>query len=337
MNNQVKFSVIFLSITFLAISSVSVYAAEDKMEKEMMDEKMKDDKMMKDSTMKGDSMDDSMKDKMMSGHMKSPLKQTRAGVEPHKVQCREGHQLVFKKADWSPACVKASSVERIIAMGWAADHDATLGMMEGKMSMEKEMMEDEKMMKEKESMMMSVGGIDISMAAPVEGSPDAPITIIQFGDFQCPKCDQWFLNEKPTVTKDLLETGKAKFYFLDFTFLGDDSVAAAQAAYCAGDQDMYNEYHSILYSNQGAINGGWASQDALMDFASEMGLDRELFDECLSTGKYADRVSHNTEVGASVGVKGTPTFFIVGTDDSTKRIDGPQPSSIFESTVNDLM
>lgn len=286
--------------------------------------------------------------------MKSPLKQFKAGVDPHDIQCREGFELVFKAADWSPACVKTSSVARIIAMGWAADQDATKAMMDEKMmkddSMDKSMKDekmmkddsmdkskkDEKMMKEKESMMMSVGGIDISMAAPFEGSPDAPVTIIEFGDYQCPKCDQWFLNEKPTVTKDLLETGKAKLYFLDFTFLGDDSVSAAQAAHCAGDQDMYPEYHSILYSNQGGISDGWASVASLKDFASEIGLDTDMFNECLDSGKYADRVSHNTEVGASAGVKGTPTFFIVGADGSTKRIDGPQPSTIFMSTVSEL-
>jgi len=312
------------------------------MEKEMMDDKMMDDKMLKEKM-------------MMKGHMKSPLKQTKEGVEPHKVQCREGYQLVFKAADWSPACVKTTSIERLIAMGWAADHDATFGMMEEKMMMDKKMMGDEKMMKdemmekkmddsmkdekmmmEKESMMMTVGGIDISMAAPVEGSPDAPVTIIEFGEYQCPKCDQWFLNEKPTVTKELLDTGKAKLYFLDFTFLGDDSVSASQAAYCAGDQEMYHEYHSILYSNQGGINDGWANVAALKDFASEIGLDTDMFNECLDSGKYADRVAYNKEVGTSVGVKGTPTFFIVGSDGSIERIDGPQPSKIFASAISKL-
>jgi hypothetical protein len=91
-----------------------------------IDEKfMMEDKMMK------DSMDNSMKDKL-SGHVKSPLKQTKAGVEPHKVQCREEYQLVFKAEDWSPACVKTSSVERIITLGWAADHDATHDMLKEK-------------------------------------------------------------------------------------------------------------------------------------------------------------------------------------------------------------
>jgi protein-disulfide isomerase len=206
-------------------------------------------------------------------------------------------------------------------------------MMDDKMMDDKMM--DDKMMVEKQSMMF-VGGIDISMAAPVEGSPNAPVTIIEFGDYQCPKCDQWFLNEKPTVTKEIIETGKAKIYFLDFPFLGDNSESAAQAAHCAGDQDMYHQYHSMLYTNQRGINDGWASPSELKKFASELNLDTNMFDECLDSAKYVDRISYNKGIGASVGVEGTPTFFIVSADGEVERIDGPQPSTIFVNIVSDL-
>jgi len=197
------------------------------------------------------------------------------------------------------------------------------------------MMNNNTMMKT-ESMVESVGGIDISMAAPVKGSSDAPITIVEFGDYQCPKCHQWFSHEKPIITKDLIETGKAKIYFLDFTFLGDDSILAAQAAHCAGDQNKYDEYHSMLYTNQAGINSGWANHNALEGFASELGLDGIMFKECLDSGKYFDKVSYNTNVGTLLGVKGTPVFFIIGFDDSKERIDGPQPASTFENTINGL-
>jgi len=303
-------SVKLLVFGIFLISSIGyAFAGEDKMEKQVMD------------------------DSMMGVHMKSPMKQISAGIEPHKVQCNQGHELVFKAADWSPACVKQSSVEQLIKRGWATDHDAKHAMIEEKMSMEKQMI-DNKMMKD-EKMMMSIGGIDISMAAPLEGSQDAPVTIIEFGDYQCPKCDQWFLNEKPTVTADLLETGKAKLYFLDFTFLGADSESASQAAYCAEDQGKYHEYHSILYTNQGEINDGWASPAALKEFATELGLDTVMFNNCLDSGKYVDRVSYNKQVGISAGVEGTPTFFIIGSD-GTERIDGPQPFTVFMNVINDL-
>ena len=182
-----------------------------------------------------------------------------------------------------------------------------------------------------------VGGIDVSKSAPLEGSSDADVTIIEFGDFQCPKCDQWFQNEKPTIKQDYIDTGKANLLFLDFTFLGDDSNSAANASYCAEEQGKYWEYHSHLYNNQGGINEGWASVDNLKQFAADVGLDTMKFDSCLDSGKYADRVSHNTSIGASHGVEGTPTFFIVGPDGTTERIDGPQSSDTFADVIGSML
>ena len=118
--------------------------------------------------------------------------------------------------------------------------------------------------------------------------------------------------------------------------MGPDSESAGQAAFCAGDQDMYLEYHSILYNNQGGINDGWASPPALKDFAADIGLDTEMFNKCLDSGKYSDRVSYNKEVGASHGVSGTPAFFIVSHDGEVKRIDGPQPTSVFLGIINEF-
>jgi protein-disulfide isomerase len=182
----------------------------------------------------------------------------------------------------------------------------------------------------------TIGGIDLSMAAPVEGDEDAPITIIEFGDYQCPKCKDWFQNEKSKITSNYITKGIAKLYFLDSAWLGDDSIAAAQAAYCADDQGKFIEYHSTLYTNQAGIQDGWANMDALKQFATDLELDAEMFNECLDSGIYADRVSHNTEVGASLGVVGTPYFFIVGPEGDIKKIAGPQPSIVFDAAINSL-
>ena len=184
----------------------------------------------------------------------------------------------------------------------------------------------------------TIGKIDVSNSPPVEGSEDAPVTIIEFGDFQCPKCDQWFQNEKPTIKQDYIDTGKANLYFVDFTFLGIDSMTAANASYCAEEQGKYWEFHSHLYNNQGEINGGWASSTNLKLFASDVELDVVAFDECLDSGKYDDRVAYNTGVGASHGVEGTPAFFIVdNSDNTTERIDGPQPSDIFAEVIDEML
>ena len=129
-----------------------------------------------------------------------------------------------------------------------------------------------------------VGTIDITTASPIEGSDDASVTIVEFGDFQCPKCDQWFKNEKPTITTKYIDTGKANLYFIDFPFLGKDSDNAANASYCDEEQGKYWEYHNILYTNQKGIQEGWASMDNLKKFAIDVGLDANSFNECLDSG-----------------------------------------------------
>jgi predicted secreted protein with PEFG-CTERM motif len=187
-----------------------------------------------------------------------------------------------------------------------------------------------------ESMMVPSGTIDVSMASPVLGSSIAPVTIIEFGDYQCPKCDAWFKNEEPTIKTNYIDTNKAKLYFVDFPFLGPDSAIAAQAAYCAGDQGKFWEYHDYLYTNQQGVQSGWASANNLKSIAGTLGLDTSSFNSCLDSGKYADRVSHNKDIGMSKGVQGTPAFFIVGSTGTMQEIMGPQPASAF-STVIDQM
>ena len=182
-----------------------------------------------------------------------------------------------------------------------------------------------------------IGDIDVTLSPPVEGSEDAPTTIIEFGDFQCPKCDQWFLNEKPKIESSYIDTGKTKLYFVDFPFLGKDSETAAEASYCANEQGKYWQYHHILYANQGEINSGWADVDALHKFATDIGLDMDEFSACLDSGKYSQRVSYNKEVGLSNGVAGTPVFFIVGPDGSVERIDGPQPFLTFAGIIDSML
>lgn len=181
---------------------------------------------------------------------------------------------------------------------------------------------------------MMTGSIDLSMASPVLGSSSAPVTIVEFGDYQCPKCDAWFKNEEPTVKTNYIDTNKAKLYFVDFPFLGADSPIAAQATYCAGDQGKYWEYHDYLYSNQGDIQGGWASAASLKSYAGTLGLDAAKFNSCLDSGKYADRVSHNKDIGTSKGVQGTPMFFIVSSTGSVQEIVGPQPVSVFSNAID---
>ena len=187
-----------------------------------------------------------------------------------------------------------------------------------------------------ESKSLSIGGVDLSQASPMFGSADADVTIIEFGDYQCPNCKKWFLNTKPDIVTNYIETGKANLYFVDFAFLGDDSLTAAVATYCADEQGIYWDYHSYLYSNQSGIDGGWANYSSLKDYAKILGLDEDSFADCMDSEKYDDAIAFNLDVGITAGVKGTPSFVVVGPS-GQELISGPQPYPVFRSVIDAIL
>lgn len=178
--------------------------------------------------------------------------------------------------------------------------------------------------------------IDLSMGSHIQGSANAPITIVEFGDYQCEKCDQWFKTVRPSVEDNYIKTGKANLVFVDLPIVGPDSIPAAQASYCAEDQGKYWEYHNALYTDQGAENSGWASPTNLKGFASKIGLDMNQFNSCLDSGKYQKRVDHNLQVAKTAGATGTPTFVIFNAKGEQKTIAGPQAYSVFQQTLESM-
>ena len=181
------------------------------------------------------------------------------------------------------------------------------------------------------------GTISTAMGSPILGDPNAPVTIVEFGDYQCHFCEKWFHETKPLIERDYLETGKANLVFVDLAFLGRDSGPAAQATYCAEEQGMYWEYHSMLYNSQEhEIDGGWANVERLKAFAFVMGLDTDLFNSCLDSGKYSKRVQYNSQQAREHGVNSTPGFFIVGPD-GQQEIRGAQPYSTFQKVLDSMI
>jgi len=181
------------------------------------------------------------------------------------------------------------------------------------------------------------GTISTAMGSPVLGDPSAPITIVEFGDYQCHQCYNWFHNTKPAIFQDYIETGKANLVFVDLAFLGRDSPKAAQASYCAEDQEMYWEYHDILYiSQESKIDNGWANTERLKAFAFILGLDMDLFNSCLDSEKYSKRVQYNSQQAREHGVRGTPGFFIVGPD-GQQQLGGAQPYSVFKQILDTMV
>jgi len=178
-----------------------------------------------------------------------------------------------------------------------------------------------------------IGEISTKNGSPLLGSLDAPVTIIEFGDYQCPNCKKWFLETKPVIVENFIDTGKVNLVFVDIAFLGKDSPGAAMATYCAEDQGKYWEYHGYLYTNQIGIDTGWANYDSLKSYALDLGLDTDQFVNCLDSGKYQKRVDYNTREAADNTIAATPTFLIVGPNGQTEKIVGPQPFSVFKNVI----
>jgi len=182
------------------------------------------------------------------------------------------------------------------------------------------------------------GTVSTEMGSPILGDPSAPITIVEFGDYQCHACYNWFHTHKPAIYENYIATGKANLVFVDLAFLGRDSPIASQASYCADDQGMYWKYHDLLYNSQEPqIDNGWANSERLKAFAFSLGLDSELFDDCLDSGKYSKRVQYNISEAKKHGAKATPTFIIVGPNNQQQQFQGGQPYSTFKQIMDSMV
>lgn len=171
--------------------------------------------------------------------------------------------------------------------------------------------------------------------APYEGNTSAKINIIEFGDYQCPICGSWFTQTQSQVITNYVDTGKAKFYFLDFAFLGPDSTTLSQGAWCANEQNLYYPYHDFIYSNQGTENTGWATPDKVKTLVTGIkGLDIQQFSTCLDSNSYSSRISEESNIAAISQVQGTPTFFIGNPSIGYIMLVGNQPYSTVQQTLD---
>ena len=169
--------------------------------------------------------------------------------------------------------------------------------------------------------------------SPVLGNSNAPITIVEWGDYQCTYCHLFHENTKDSLVKEYVDTGKANFVFRDFPLNGPDSVLAAEASYCANDQGKYWEYHDELYKNWAGERTGWVNRNALDKFANTVGIDTTPFDKCLDDKKYEQKVLDNQKFGENIGINATPSFLIFDNKKITK-IEGAQPFSQFKQVLD---
>lgn len=145
------------------------------------------------------------------------------------------------------------------------------------------------------------------------GDPNAPVKVIEFFDYQCPVCVQYAHVMEPTIIQNYVETGKVYYTLSPFNFLGQESLRAAEAAYCANDQGKFWEYRDILLANYTGENVGDYTDQRLIAFAGKIGLDSKSFKECFTSNKYAQKVQDANTYAQSQNVTGTPSFLVNGT------------------------
>jgi protein-disulfide isomerase len=173
---------------------------------------------------------------------------------------------------------------------------------------------------------------------PFKGQKTAPITLVEFTDYQCPFCGRHVRETYPQIEKDYIATGKLKYVMLDMPLESIHKFAfkAAEAANCAGEQGKYWEMHDRLFANQQTID----SWDA---HAEAVGLDVPRFDACLASGQQAAEIRRDIAQGQSAGVTGTPGFFLAATDSGSnkvktlRRITGAQPYAAFKAQIDALL
>ncbi|MCS6789291.1 MAG: DsbA family protein [Patescibacteria group bacterium] len=158
----------------------------------------------------------------------------------------------------------------------------------------------------------------------VLGNPNAPVTIIAYSDYECPFCEKFFRETEGLIKKDYIETGKVKMIYRDFPLTSHQyAMPAALAANCAKEQNKFWEYHNEIFKNQNNLVN--------FDFigaAKKLGLNENKFKTCFESKKYENQIQNSIKEAISIGVNGTPTFFVNG-----QQVVGAQPYSNFKAII----
>jgi protein-disulfide isomerase len=174
--------------------------------------------------------------------------------------------------------------------------------------------------------------------APTLGRADAPVTLVEFTDYQCPFCQRFFATTLRTLIAEYVDSGKVRYVVRDHPLdqLHPNARKAAEAAHCAGDQGKYWEMHDVLFASGGAL-----AADQLINHARAVGLDSVQFDECLASGRHAAEVQRGVADGAAAGVQGTPSFVIGPTGDGDvvegTPVRGAQPIETFRRIIDQAL
>lgn len=167
------------------------------------------------------------------------------------------------------------------------------------------------------------------------GEPDAPVTIIEFGDYQCPHCKEFEEGLAVELQEKYITKGLVKLEFRNMAILGDESFLAAEAAQCANDQGKFWEYHDALFAHQRGVDSGGFSPERLVSFAEDVGLDVERFTACMEDGTHRQLVEDETQAAEDAGAEGTPFFLITaGGLDEASVVRGTESFDAFAEAID---
>ncbi len=151
------------------------------------------------------------------------------------------------------------------------------------------------------------------------GNPNAKVKVLVFEDFQCPICKEYSASVEPQLdTNTYITSGQVYYEFMQWPFIDNSSLTkeshqAANASMCALEQGRFWDYHDMLFANQGAENQGSFNDARLKAFAQSLGLNTSQFNSCFSADKYSNEINSDYQEGVNMGVSGTPSVFVNGT------------------------
>ncbi|VFJ13949.1 DsbA family protein [Candidatus Nitrosocosmicus franklandus] len=178
----------------------------------------------------------------------------------------------------------------------------------------------------------------INQGSSYYGNLSSPLVIVDFSDFQCHLCKRYVDNTEQQINSSYVQSGKAVYVFKHLPNRGFDSKNTSLAAQCTNDQGKFWEFHRILYANQGSIDSGWANNENLKKFASQLpNLNITEFNSCFDTRKYETYIDRDISLANSLGFTETPSFIIMNSEGSIiEKIQGPKPFPIFKAVIDNL-
>lgn len=154
---------------------------------------------------------------------------------------------------------------------------------------------------------------DVPREGRTLGDPDAPVHIIEYGDYQCPGCAAFATNVKPQLVEEYIANGQVYFEYRELRGLGNESNDASVAATCALEQDMYWAFHDMLYYNQVGRDDGGFSEQRMVRMAEQLEMDVDAFEDCLGTDRFDDELEAMSEMANEDNIRATPSVIINGT------------------------